>query len=103
MRHFNQDFGPTHPTTRKKIKRIVGDITPESLDTLKEETRSVLVTIKSHHFKVGQEYGHLEIIAPEQEYHGVIGDNTWTYKPSADMLEYNLDVVDLNDAEHSQA
>ncbi len=59
-----------------KVTRIVGDITPGSLDTLEEEIGGILVKIKSHHFTGRQEYGHLAIIAPQDEYCDVIGDNS---------------------------
>ena len=86
-----------------KVTRIVGDITPGSLDTLEEEIGSVLVAIKSYHFKGGWEYVHLAIIALEQEYRDVIRDNNWDYKPPEDMLVYDPDAVNLDNAKRSQA
>ena len=62
-----------------KITRIVCDITSGSLDTLEEEIGGVLVTIKSHHFNGGREYGHLAVILPEEEYRDVISDANWVY------------------------
>ena len=61
------------------------------------------MTIKSHHFTGGREYGHLAIIAPQDEYRDVIGEAGWLYNPPQDMLAYDLDAVSLDDAERSQA
>ncbi len=61
------------------------------------------MTIKSHHFNGGREYGHLVIIAPKDKYCDVIGEAGWTYNPPQDMLAYDPDAVNLDDAERRQA
>ncbi len=42
-------------------------------------------------------------IAPGEEYRDAIGDTNWAYNPPQDMLAYDPDAVDLDDAERSQA
>ena len=79
------------------ITRITGDITPEDVDQLQEEIGSILVTIKSHHFRGGRTNGHLAVIVSQAEYRSIIDpnnededDEAWEYEPpDEDMLAYD--------------
>ena len=44
------------------VMRIVGDITPASIDILEKEIGRLFTTIKSYHFMEGQKYGYLAVI-----------------------------------------
>ena len=66
------------------------EITPETVDQLEEQVGEACVTVKSWHFEQGQDYGHLPVIIPEEEYRTLIGDPAWTYTvPVANAEEYN--------------
>ena len=54
------------------VTRITGDITPEDVDQLQEEIGSILVTIKSHHFRGSRINGHLAVIVSQTEYRSII-------------------------------
>ena len=45
-----------------KITRIVGDITLDGIDTLKDQIGQALIKVKSRHFTKGAKYGHLAVI-----------------------------------------
>ena len=66
---------------KEKITCIVGNITQEGIDNLKEEITAILVGVKYDHSKEGRTNGHLTVIISVEEYHTIIGDNVCMYDP----------------------
>ena len=56
------------------ITHIVGDITPETLDILKEEIGGILVSVKSTHYDQGAKYGHLDVILGETRMRNILNN-----------------------------
>jgi hypothetical protein len=61
------------------ISKITGIITPESINTLKNELGGVFTILKSTHFAKGEQYRYLACVIPEDKYHITIADPTWVY------------------------
>lgn len=74
---------------RDKMTRLIGAITPEVVNTLKDEIGGVFTVIKTHHFTQGQKYSHLASAIPEGKYRIVITDPDWTYAPPIDLGAYS--------------
>jgi hypothetical protein len=61
------------------ITKITGIITPESIDTLKNELGGAFTILKSTHFTDGQCYGFLASVIPKDKYRIVINSPAWAY------------------------
>ncbi len=61
------------------ITKIMGIITPKSIDTLESKLGGSFTILKSTHFAKGQRYGYLVWIIPKKKYHIVIVDPVWVY------------------------
>ncbi len=61
------------------ITKITGIITPESIDTLKNELGGAFTILKSTHFTDGQCYGFLASVIPEDKNRIVINSPAWVY------------------------
>jgi hypothetical protein len=61
------------------ITKIMGIITPKSINTLKNELGRAFTILKSTHFVKGQRYRYLACIIPEEKYPIVIVDPLWVY------------------------
>jgi hypothetical protein len=59
--------------------KIMGIITPESINTLKNELGGAFTILKSTHFSEGGQYRYLACIIPEEKYRIIISDSTWVY------------------------
>jgi hypothetical protein len=66
-------------TPKDAIIKITGIITPESIDTLKNELSGAFTILKLTHFAEGQQYGYLACVIPEEKYRIVITDPVWVY------------------------
>jgi hypothetical protein len=71
-----------------KITRVLGIITTETIDILKDELSGIASTIKLDHYKDNLKYGHLAIVIPEAEYKTIIEDNAWTYNVPPNVGAY---------------
>ena len=60
-----------------EITRIVGPITVEAIENLKQEVAEASSKVKTSLFTRRDEFGHLPLIATQTEYRTLIGDNTW--------------------------
>ncbi len=70
------------------ITKITGIITPESIDTLKNELGGTFTILKSTHFTDGQRYGFLPSVIPEDKYRIVINSPAWVYTASVNPGAY---------------
>ncbi len=61
------------------ITKIMGIITPKSIDTLENELGGAFTILKSTHFTKGQQYGYLTCVILEEKYHIIIADLVWVY------------------------
>ncbi len=61
------------------ITKIMGIITPESINTLENELGGAFTILKSTHFTDGQCYGFLASVIPEDKYRIVINSPAWVY------------------------
>ncbi len=71
------------------ITKIIGIITPESIDTLENELRGAFTIVKSTHFVDGQRYGFLASVIPQDKYRIVISDPAWVYVAPANPGVYS--------------
>ncbi len=71
-------------TQKDTITKITGIITPESIDTLENELGGAFTILKSTHFAVGEQYGCLACVIPDEKYRIVIVDPTWVYVAPVD-------------------
>jgi hypothetical protein len=58
------------------VTKITGIITPESINTLKNELGGAFTILKSTHFARGEGYGYLACTIPEEKYPIVIANPT---------------------------
>ncbi len=61
------------------ITKIMGIITPESIDTLENKLGGAFTIVISTHFVDGQRYGFLASVIPQEKYRVVISNPTWVY------------------------
>ena len=61
---------------RDKLTRLNGVITPEAVNKLEDKLGRIFTVTKTHHYKQGQNYGHLASAIPEIKYRLVIGNAT---------------------------
>ncbi len=61
------------------ITKIMGIITPKSIDTLENELGGAFTILKSTHFTDGQCYGFLASVIPEDKYRIIINSLAWVY------------------------
>ncbi len=71
------------------ITKITGIITPESINTLKNELRGAFTIVKSTHFVVGQRYGFLASVIPQEKYWIVISNPARVYMAPANSGTYS--------------
>ncbi len=71
------------------ITKITGIITPESIDTLENELGGAFTIVKSTHFFVGQRYGFLASVIPQEKYRVVISNPAWVYVAPANPSAYS--------------
>ncbi len=71
------------------ITKINGIITPESIDTLKNELGGAFTIVKSTHFVDGQRYGFLASVIPQEKYRVVISNPPWVYAAPANPGAYS--------------
>ena len=57
-----------------EFTRIVGPITVEAIDNLKQEGAETSSKVKTSLWTRGNEFGHLALITDQDEYSGLIGD-----------------------------
>jgi hypothetical protein len=74
---------------RNKIIRLNGNITPESVNKLKDKLGGVCTLIKTHHYRQGQKYRHLASIIPKAKYQIVNSNNNWTHTAPMDSGAYS--------------
>ena len=78
---------------RDKLTCLNGVITPEAVDKLKDELGGIFTVTKTHHYKQGQKYGHLESAIPEIKYRLVIGNPTWTHMVPVNPGAYSANAL----------
>jgi hypothetical protein len=61
------------------ITKIMGIITPKSINTLENKLGGAFTILKSTHFNKGQRYGFLATVIPQAKYCIVINNPTWVY------------------------
>ncbi len=61
------------------ITKIMGIITPKSINNLENKLGGAFTILKSTHFKEGQRYGFLATVIPQAKYHIVINNPMWVY------------------------
>jgi hypothetical protein len=61
------------------ISKIMGIVTPKSINTLENELGGAFTILKSTHFIVGEQNGYLACVIPEEKYLIFIADPTWVY------------------------
>ncbi len=61
------------------ITKIMGIITPESINELENKLGGAFMILKSKHFAQGERYGHLAIVIPKAKYRSTIADPTWAF------------------------
>ena len=81
-----------------RVTRIVGDITPASIDILEKETGRLFTTIKSYHFTEDQNYGHLAVIVGQTRMRSVLGNNAWIYAAPTDQGAYYATAINVANA-----
>ena len=74
---------------KDKITQLQGDITPETIDQLEEQLGAIAVTIKTHHYTEGGQYGHLACVIPTTEYAALIGNAAWVDVPPVLLDAYD--------------
>ncbi len=70
------------------ITKIMGIITPESIDELENELGGAFTKLKSTHSEEWQRYGFLATVIPQEKYRIVISDAAWVYKAPANPGAY---------------
>ncbi len=55
-------------TQKDAVTRIVGVITPEAINNLKDKIGGIFPILKSTHFAKGQHYSYLACVIPEAKY-----------------------------------
>ena len=76
------------------ITRIVGDITPETLDIIEEEIGGILVSVKSTHYDQGSKYGHLVVILGDTRMRKILNNQTnLVYDTPVDQGVFDLAVI----------
>jgi hypothetical protein len=78
------------------ITKITGIITPESIDTLKNELGGAFTILKSTHFNKGQRYGFLAMVIPKAKYRIVINDPMWVYAAPGNPGAYAVAALGAN-------
>ncbi len=71
------------------ITKIMGIITPEYIDTLKNELGGAFTIVKSTHFVDGQCYCFLASMIPQDKYRIVISNPAWVYVAPANPGVYS--------------
>ncbi len=66
-------------TQKEAITKIMGTITPKSINTLENELGGAFTILNSTYFAEGQWYGYLACIIPEEKNRIVIADPVWVY------------------------
>jgi hypothetical protein len=66
-------------TQKDAITKIMGIITPESINTLKNELGGAFTILKSTHFTKGEQYEYLTCVIPEEKYRIIIADLVGVY------------------------
>ena len=66
-------------TQKDTITKIMGIITPKSIDTLENKLGGAFTILKSTHFNEGQRYGFLTMVILQEKYRIVINNPTWVY------------------------
>ena len=76
------------------ITRIVGDITPKTLDILEEEIGGILVSVKLNHYAQGAKYGHLAAILGETRMRKILNNQpNYGYDTPVDQGAYDPVVI----------
>ena len=76
------------------ITRIVGDITPKTLDILEEEIGGILVSVKLNHYAQGAKYGHLAAILGETRMRKILNNQpNFGYDTPVDQGAYDPVVI----------
>ena len=76
------------------ITRIVGDITPKTLNILEEEIGGILVFVNSTHYDQGEKYGHLYVILGETRMCKILNNKpNFVYDTLVDQGAYNPAVI----------
>ncbi len=86
------------------ITKIMGIITPESINTLENKLSGVFTILKSTHFNEGQRYGFLAMVIPQAKYGILINNNTWDYAAPGNPGVYAAAALGANvsTAQHEQ-
>jgi hypothetical protein len=82
---YEQLFEQRHTS----ISRVVGPITPAVIDKLQDEVATIAATLKTYSYTLGQSYGHVAAIIPQEKYRLLIADPTFTYTVVADPGAYD--------------
>jgi hypothetical protein len=78
------------------ITKIMGIITPKSINTLKNELGGAFTILKSTHFTEGQHYGFLVSIITKAKYRIVINNSMWVYTAPANPGAYAATALRAN-------
>ncbi len=70
------------------ITKIMGIITPKSVDTLENKLGGAFTIVKSTHFVDGQRCGFLASVIPQEKYRVVISNPAWVYVAPANPGAY---------------
>ncbi len=70
------------------ITKIMGIITPKSINTLENKLGGAFTILKSTHFAKGQQYRYLACLIPKEKYHIIIVDPVWVYAAPANPGTY---------------
>jgi hypothetical protein len=81
-----------------KLTHLNGVITPEAVDKLEDKLGGVFTVMKTHHYKQGQKYRHLESAILESKYRLVIGNAAWTHMVPLDPGAYSADAFTAGNA-----
>jgi hypothetical protein len=71
------------------IRKIMGIITPKSIDTFENKLGGAFTIVKSTHFVDGQHYGFLASVIPQEKYRIVISNPAWVYMAPANPGAYS--------------
>ncbi len=83
-------------TQKDTITKIMGIITPESIDTLENKLGGAFTILKSTHFNKGQQYGFFATVIPQEKYRIVINDPMWVYTAPRNLGVYAAAVLGAN-------
>ena len=75
------------------ITRIFVDITPETLEILREEIGGILVSVKSTHYDQGAKYGHLAVILGKTRMRNILNDTKLLYNTLVKQGAYDPAVI----------